>query len=762
MRTTIFVVLSLLICTRLFAGSHRMAATYFTASTSNYDITYHKISFTVNPGTSGKLSAGCVETHFRTTVANVSNIQFDLDCSAMAVDSVYYHGAKLATANYTTNTTTDVVSINLPASLSTLGTWDVIFVYFSGTPVAPATSIPSGYNYGRHPKGSTTGGFAIYTLDEAFTGHTWWPCKESLYDKIDSVDLVVTAPTGYKVAGNGTLVSEVTSGSNIITTWSTRYPTATYGINFAVANYQVYSFNLTTTKSGVTYPVQNYFYTEDNNATFQGYVNQLKTIIPMYERVFGVDYPFAKEKYGMTDCYGSWGALEVQSNTFIATNSYNDNGYTIAHEMAHQWFGDMITTNTWHQTWLNEGFAQYCQSVIYPENLKSATELQSQRKAVHDAVTTTGTTYISDTSTADKIFFDPSSTGSQPYNKGAMLLSMLRTWVGDTHFFNALKNYLTSKVAYGFGSVDTLQKYMQAETRLDLTNFFNDWITKKGYAKYTIQWATPTKQIVIKAIQSPTSAGAGYFDMPIPIRITGPGLDTTVIIIDQRGQLFNNVTASTSGSNTISFKLSATPTAISVDPNYLVLATATTAVNLTLPVHDITLNAVKGTNNVQVNWSVNADEKLSAINLEKSVDGIHFDLVKSFNAISDTRNIHEGSYTDKDIHKAQYYRLKVVTGAGNTLYSTIKKIEYDDRTKLEIIPNPAHSEIHINVPSSFNASHIKLIIQNMNGQSLKERTVELNGLQEIKLSIIDLIPGLYNLILINDRKEQLQTNFLKQ
>ncbi|RYY00899.1 MAG: hypothetical protein EOO53_20785, partial [Gammaproteobacteria bacterium] len=691
----------------LFAIPFLGNARPFAANGANYDIVYHQIKITVNPGSgSGAISNGSVTTYFKTTVANVSTLQFDIDASNLTVSSATYHGASIGKSQ---NSTTDVLTLTLPSAIAAVGTLDSVTVFYSGNPVsAPLSGVPSGYNF----KQRTNGQYCIFTLGEAFTGHNWWPCKESLYDKIDSVDLIVTAPSAYKVAGNGT-VTEVVSGSNIITTWKTRIPIATYGVNFAVADYVNYQYNITT--GGKTYPVLNYFYSEHNNATYKSYADNLKNIIPAFSSLLQVNYPFASEKYGLAECTAGWGALEVQSMTFMASDAYGDNGYTIAHEAAHQWFGDMVTTNSWHQVWLNEGFAQYFQSVIYPELLRPS-ELDAQRSALKGRVKSTSTVYVPDTTTANNIFI-PTSTISQPYDKGAMLISMLRTWVGDAGFYNGLRDYLTMNgVKYAFGHVDSLEKAMQAYTPVDLTNFFSDWVNKKGYANFAVTWYNVGKKIYIKLAQTPTVAASGKFDVPVPIRITGAGLDTTVVIIDKGGILYNSATGATNGKDVITYNLSAIPTGISFDAKSTILGSASTIlVNSVLPLRSISLEAKKKNNSAEIKWTIDSDEPSAQVTLEKSTDGQHFSPIKK----EDQPGNQTGEYTDAMKAGIQYYRLKVTNLAGDIVYSKVQAVSTKSFGSYQVLPNPASNDISLLLTPENQNGTISVTIRNASGQLMK-------------------------------------------
>ncbi len=756
MKPIFFVLVILNLVLQSFA-SDKSPGSVTVGNHTNYDVVYHRISISVNPASSAAISSGTVTTYFKTTTNNVTSLEFDLD-GAMTVSTATYHGSSITKSH---NTTTDVLTLTIP-NIAVKGTLDSVTINYSGTPIlAPASGVPSGYNYKTHGSPAVQ---QIYTLGEPYTGHNWWPCKETLYDKIDSVDLIVTAPNTYKVAGNG-LVTETPSGGNTITTWKTRYKIATYMVNFAVANYVNYQFTVNT--SGVNLPVLNYLYPESNTATYQTAADYSKTIIPMFATVLG-SYPFLNEKYGLAECTAGWGALEVQSMTFIASDAYDK--YTIAHELSHQWFGDKLTTNSWHQIWLNEGFATYCENVIFPENLYPL-ELAAKRSALKTSVTTTSKTYVTDTTTPNSIFI---GAGTQPYPKGAMVLSMLRTWLGDVNFFTALRNYLSSAgVAYGFTSVDTLQKHMEAVIPgLNLTNFFNDWVNKAGKATYAVEYQYVSNGVYIRLTQSPTSAGAGYFDMPVPIRIrNGSGLDTTVVVIDKRGVLYRSPNGMTYNTNTIYYPLSATPNiAPTLDPNSLVLATASsitssTTLNtfITLPLHHLSITASKADNSTaKIIWSFNSDENIQSEVLEKSSNGIDFTSLFEFHQTPTALNVYEGSYIDDITSQSQYYRLKVIKQDGSFEFSKIEKVYENKFSIIQITPNPVSSLLTMTIPESFRNNRIVVLLENTSGQIIRE--IILNSINVTKeiIPVQNLSSGVYSAILINGKGERVEARFIKQ
>jgi aminopeptidase N len=720
---------------------------------SNYDIVYHRISVTVDPGTSGAISNGSVTTYFKTRINNFTIIAFDLD-QAMVVSSVKYHGSTVPNTH-----TSNVITITLP-NIAVAGTLDSLTINYSGTPVAPATSIPSGYNY---VSGS------IYTLGEAFRGNTWWPCRDSLVDKIDSVDIIITTPSAYRAGSNG-VVTETIVGPNRICTWKTRHPIATYMINFAAGDYVNYQFNATSLTH--TVPVLNYLHSADNNATYKGYLNMLQNVMPAYATVLNTDYPFYDEKYGTAECGSGWGALEVQSMTFIDRTSYSG-GYTLAHELAHQWFGDKLTTGDWHHIWLNEGFAQYFQQIIYPELLLSTGTQSSQRVNLKGSVNSSSTTYVSDISNADKIFFGTSS--SQPYEKGAMTISMLRAWLGDANFFTALNNYLNAPgLAYNYTYVDSLKKYMQAQTPNDLTNFFNDWVFQKGTVTYVVKYQYATNGIYIQLTsQAQTGAGAGYFDTPVPIQIkNGSGLDTTVVLIDRGGVVYNSVTGHTYNSSTYYFHLSATPNVTPIfDPKSNILATAsisssaTLSTLITLPIQDINLSVTGSERNAKINWTITADEPLESVEIEKSKDGVNFQAITKTATVEISPNKYTGIFNEDQAGEGTlFYRLKVNKKNGSFNYSAIKILNLATTgTQLNIAPNPVQNYCTIRIPLSYinQSQQMSLLIYNSAGLLVQEKRIAANT-NSVSVSCKLFPAGRYNAVLINEKQQQLQTQFIKQ
>jgi len=227
----------------------------------------------------------------------------------------------------------------------------------------------------------------------------------------------------------------------------------------------------------------------------------------------------------------------------------------IAHELGHQWFGDKITCGSWNDIWLNEGFATYLASLVI-ENLDGQVAFTADKNGMINSITSEpgGALYLTDSETANvnRIFSSRLS-----YNKGAMVLNMLRFKMGNVMFFQALKNYLADPaLAYGYAKTPDLQAHLEAVYGQNLTEFFNDWVYKQGFPSYAItaqNFGSGQVKFVVNQTQSHPSVS--FFEMPVPVRVTGAG-----------GQLKDFVLNNTSNGQTFTESVPFVVTGVLFDP----------------------------------------------------------------------------------------------------------------------------------------------------------------------------------------------------
>jgi len=478
-------------------------------NTLNYDITYHKLEFTVDPEV--YLVSGKITTTY-TALANMSTLTFDL-ANELTVSSV-----KLNTQNLTfvQNGNNELV-ITLP-SIQATGASATVEVTYSGAP--PVNGFRA-FTTEVRGNGSNT----LYTLSEPFGARDWWPCKQDLNDKINSIDVFITAPSQYVAVSNGIEPeAPVINGANKTTHFHHGYAIPAYLICMAVTDYTVY--NQTAGTAPNTFPIINYIYPESFNTTLQTQLDQTPLILDLFKNLFEI-YPFHNEKYGHAQ-FGWGGGMEHTTVSFMV----GFDRQLIAHEMAHQWFGDKITCGNWKDIWLNEGFATYLADLVI-ENFDGNAAFIADKTSMINSITsqTGGAVYLTDTeaTNVNRIF-----SSRLTYNKGAMVLNMLRLKLGDALFFQGMKEYLAdANLAYNYALTTDFKSHMESVYGSSLTEFFNDWIYNQGYPTYTItaqNWGPGQVKVTVNQTQS--NASVSYFEMPLPLRFTGASGQTFDTMVD--------------------------------------------------------------------------------------------------------------------------------------------------------------------------------------------------------------------------------------
>jgi len=509
-------------------------------NTENYDLKYHRLEWTVDPST--EFISGDVTSYFE-AIENINSIVFELQ-SNMTVSQVTQRGNSLS---FTQNS--DEVIITLPSTQS-IGVLDSLTISYNGNPVSSG--------FGSFEVSTHNGTPVLWTLSEPYGAKGWWPCKQDLNDKIDSIDVYINHPSQYKAASNGLLISEDVVGTNTITRWKHKHPIPAYLIAIACTNYTVYNDYV----ANGDFNIVNYVYPETLETT-QSLTAVTPQIMDLYGSLFEM-YPFADEKYGHAQ-FGWGGGMEHTTMTFMGGFSRS----LIAHELAHQWFGDKVTCGSWEDIWLNEGFATYLE-VLVRENFDGEIAFRNWRESsvltAWNAITSQpyGSVFVQDTTSVGNIFSSRLS-----YQKGAMVLHMLRYKLGDIDFFQSIKNYLSDPaLSYGYAKTENLKQHLETQSGEDLTEFFNDWFLGEGYPSFNISYyQNDTGMLDLRVNQTQSHSSVSFFETPLPIKINN--VDGTFQIIrlelTQNNQLF-------------SIPHSDIIANIEVDPNYQIISKNNSAV----------------------------------------------------------------------------------------------------------------------------------------------------------------------------------------
>lgn len=464
-------------------------------NTANYDVTYHKLEFTVNP--SVFFITGKVTTTF-TALSNMSTVTFDLT-NELTVSSVTKNGTPLT---FVQNNNNELV-ITLP-SVQTAGTSGTVVINYSGAP----SQGEDAFTIDTH-----NGTPILWTLSEPYGARDWWPCKQDLNDKINSVDIYITAPSAHVSVANGKQIGIVTNPNSTKTThFKHNHPIPAYLVAIAVTNYQVFTQTAGTAPN--TFPIVNYIYPEN----FTSAQNSLAVTLPimnLFEELFET-YPYADEKYGHAQ-FGWGGGMEHTTVSFMGSFGRD----LIAHELGHHWFGNKITCASWNDIWLNEGFASYMEGLVI-EEFDGATAFANWKNSLTLNITSQlgGSVYVpeSDILNVNRIF-----SGRLTYNKGAMVVNMLRLKLGDTNFFQGLKNYLAdANLAFDYAETNDLKTHLETVSGISLTEFLNDWVYGQGYPTYNIQAQNiGAGQVKFVVNQTQSHPSVSFFEMPLPVRVYG-------------------------------------------------------------------------------------------------------------------------------------------------------------------------------------------------------------------------------------------------
>ncbi len=486
-----------------------------TANQQQYDIRYYFLDLEPNPATS--ILTGSVQIVGEVLVSSLSQVQLNF-INNMQVDSIYSTDNSEYNLNY--DHYGNILYVQLDSTYSQGQLFDFV-VEYHGTPIY-------GFGFSRY-----RGHPMIWTLSQPYGARAWWPCKDLPSDKADSVDIRVKVPENLIVASNGTLVEKHKEGNQMIYWWQERYPIIPYLVSLAIYPYAVEYDHYIYNNGADSMKIHFYMFPDHVNELAD--INAMvKDMIAFFSEAYG-PYPFVKEKYGHADFLGG-GAMEHQTCSSFAF--WNE--WVFAHELAHQWWGDLVTCETWHHIWMNEGFATYSEALWFEHAYEPlyGPGLASWYQMTQSLYLGPGTVYVEDPLT------QPIFDGNLSYNKGSWVLHMLRHVVGDTTFFDILKFYYNAP-EHKFGTVTTeeFQAICENLSGMDLDYFFRQWIYESGYPMYEYAWNSTllnNGQYQVNGYIDQVQTNYPLYKMPLDITIVT--VDTNFItynmIVDKQTQNF--------------------------------------------------------------------------------------------------------------------------------------------------------------------------------------------------------------------------------
>ncbi|MEW6510079.1 MAG: M1 family aminopeptidase [Bacteroidota bacterium] len=365
-----------------------------------------------------------------------------------------------------------------------------------------------------------------YTMSEPRDARCWMPCFDEPWDKA-TASIDVTVPDGFVAASNGRLAGATLNSDGTVTwRWQETHQVATYLMCATISRWTTPTLPFVRT-AGDTIPVQ-YFAWQADSAVTSAYLPTVRQMIQNLSARFG---PYPWDKYAMASVtpFG-YGGMEHQTITTIHRIRQTDEG-VVVHELAHQWWGDLVTCGSWPDIWLNESFATYAEA-LWQESLGGFPALKSamSQKEQFNFGSWSGAVY------------DPEGQGFglfpfSVYSKGAWVLHTMRGVIGDSAFFGSLRSW---RELYGEQSAVTadFQAVVSSVSGRDMSRFFQQWIYSPGWPVYSLSSRWQGGTLFVKIHQQQT-AGWPVYVMPVHVGVYGPGLDTAFVLQDSlREQTF--------------------------------------------------------------------------------------------------------------------------------------------------------------------------------------------------------------------------------
>jgi len=460
-----------------------------------YDVTNYKIYLDIDPDS--RFVEGIATIQF---VATENNFQvLSLNLNGLQIDSIVQR-----TDILTFNRQQNEVIIVLPHPMLS-GALDSLIIYYQGNP-----------NRGMYFRDGKYNNRVVYSHNEPFDAQYWIPCKDDPSDKA-FMDMFVTVPQNYIAASNGILIDSLTVGQDKTRFhWKETYPISTYLISVTISTFEIvddiFTWDL------IEMPVQYFIYPEDYSRGESAITNTIE-MLNFFSEYIG-SYPFILEKYAMVEApFQEAGAMENQTISLM-DEPIIDNESVIAHELAHQWWGDAVTLSSFKDIWLNEGFATYFDALFV--------EYKYGEEAFQQRMISSGSNASSGGSIAYPIYEPPDRYlfGNAVYHKGAWVLHMLRNELGKDVFQTIIQTYYND---YIYGNVSTAEFIVLCEniSGKSLTKFFDQWVYSAGIPNIYATWEQDNSNFKIKLEQLQSET---LYDLNLELKILGLSSDSTFTV----------------------------------------------------------------------------------------------------------------------------------------------------------------------------------------------------------------------------------------
>jgi aminopeptidase N len=424
-----------------------------------YDVYYYNLTVKILPRS--KSIEGSNQIYFKTT-ENTRKIQIDL-FDNYTINSIQWQGKELAY-----NRIYNAVFIDFKEMLP-VGSSQTITIKYEGTPrIAPSPPWNGGFVW-KKKRSSLWVGVACEHLGAS----SWWPCKDHLTEKPDSMQINVQVPNGYQAISNGNLRKVVPIDNKYMNfTWFVSYPINSYCVTFYMGKFV--NFSETVSSGNGTCNID-YYVLPHHLEKAKEYYAQTKEIVAVYETLFGV-YEYQRDGLAMVEA--PYEGMEHQSAIAIGDGygkekqrNYEDTryDYLVVHETAHEWWGNTVTMGDMADAWISEGFATYAELLFMEQKFGYPAYLSACSKTMMEILNIWPMVGSRDVN--DNTFI-----GGDIYNKGAIMLNNLRCIINnDDQFFLLIRNFY-EQYKLKIATTNDFIQLVNKTTGNDYTDFFNKFL----------------------------------------------------------------------------------------------------------------------------------------------------------------------------------------------------------------------------------------------------------------------------------------------
>lgn len=394
----------------------------------------------------------------------------------------------------------------------------------------------------------------VYSQGQAEHNHKWFPCHDFPNERV-TTEMIVTVPTGFEVSSNGRLIGKTTSGEGenkkVTVHWLQDKPHVYYLVTLVIGKYSLVNIsrpgetiNMSRPREiGKTFPIIAYVPIGKESAADK-VLARTPRMIRLFERLFDEPYPW--DRYAQVFVKGFNGGMENTSATTMYAGLLNsdDGDDIISHELAHQWFGDLVTCRGWAHIWLNEGWATYCEALWDEEKagpdpkaadeayLKAVAGFRSgMRRSMGSAPLTTPMV-----SNRYRNPDAPFQKADNPYSKGGLILHMLREKLGKDAFYKGVALYI-DRHKFGLADTDDFRRALEEASGQGLEEFFAQWCLRPSLPRFDITETYADGELTIEAEQTQKINGdnpAFVFDLPVELRLASG--ESKVVSMPIRGK----------------------------------------------------------------------------------------------------------------------------------------------------------------------------------------------------------------------------------